>query len=121
MAGKEDVFFPSMGFIIVSSGIIVLVFLYLHQLFSKIAGDGLSGNFDFWFICSQLIYQLGSFFIFLTYNYLTQKILPNESYTYENRSLLASLWGVHNVLLFLGSLITCFGVAWIYRKKSRLL
>jgi hypothetical protein len=117
-----DPLFPSIGYVITSTGIILLIFIFLHQLMTNVKEESLSLNFDFWFICSQLIYQLGSFGIFLTYNHLTAKILPEEHFSDENRYLLTYLWGVHNVLLFLGSLLTWFGILWIVsRRRSTLL
>jgi len=120
IAGGEPLF-PSIGFVISSTGIILLIFIYLNQLMTHVKEDSLSLNFDFWFICSQLVYHLGAFSIFLTYNHLTTKILPTEHYSAKNRELLTYLWGVHNVLLFLGSLLTWFGIVWIvYRRRSTL-
>ena len=111
--------FDSLGYVISSTGTVLLIFIYFHQLLSNIKTDPLSINFDFWLSCSQLIYNLGAFGIFLTFNYFTSKILNTEDYNQENRQILASLWGVHNVLLFLASLLVCVGVFWIvYRKKS---
>lgn len=111
--------FDSLGYVISSSGTVLLIFIYLHQLLSTIKADPLSLNFDFWLSCSQLIYNLGAFGIFLTYNHFTAKIFNTENYTFQNRDLLTYLWGVHNVLLFLASLLTWIGVVWIiYRKRS---
>jgi len=112
----------SIGFVISSTGIIVLIFIYLYELMTHVKEDSLSQNFDFWFICSQLMYHLGAFGIFLTFNHLTSKILDTEHYSAKNRDLLTYLWGVHNVLLFLGSLLTWFGILWIVsRRRSTLL
>jgi hypothetical protein len=121
ITGGEPLF-PSIGFIISSTGIIILIFIYLYDLMTHVKEDALSRNFDFWFICSQLVYHLGAFGIFLTYNHLTAKILAAEHYSVKNRELLTYLWGVHNVLLFLGSLLTWFGIVWIVsRRRSTLL
>jgi hypothetical protein len=111
--------FDSIGYVISSTGTVLLVFVYFYQLLSNVKTDPLSLNFDFWLSCSQLIYNLGAFGIFLTFNHFTLKILNTEYYNKENRQILASLWGVHNVLLFLASLLTWVGVLWIvYRRKS---
>jgi hypothetical protein len=111
--------FDSMGYVISSTGTVLLVFIYFYQLLSNIKTDPLSLNFDFWLSCSQLIYNLGAFGIFLTFHHFTSKILNTQYYNEENRQILASLWGVHNVLLFLASLLTWVGVLWIvYRRKS---
>lgn len=112
--------FDSTAYVILSVGIVLMAFMYMHQILTNVTEDPLSHNFDFWFVSAQLIYYLGSFFIFLTYGYLTQKILTTNLYSYENRIYLSQLWRVHNVLLFLSSLITSAGIVWIsFRRKSR--
>jgi hypothetical protein len=114
--------FDSMAHVLLSSCIVIMAFMYLHQILTHVTEATLSMNFDFWFVCSQLVYFLGAFAIFLTYNYLTEKILSTELYSFENRRLLTHLWSVHNVLLFLSTLSTSFGIVWIaYRRKSPLL
>ncbi len=119
LMGVEKLF-PSIGFVITSTGIILMIFAYFIHLITHVNEESILRNFDFWFMCSQLIYHLGAFGIFLTYNKLTSNILPTEHYSDENRALLTYLWGAHNVLLFMGSLITWFGVLWIiYQNKSR--
>jgi hypothetical protein len=111
--------FDSMAYVLLSSGIVIMAFMYMHQILTYVTEEALSMNFDFWFVCSQLVYFLGAFAIFLTYNYLTEKILSTELYSFKNRRLLTHLWSVHNVLLFLSSLSTSFGIVWIaYRRKS---
>jgi len=117
-----ETLFDSLGYVISSMGIVIMIFMYLHQEINNVTEKAITLNFDFWFSASQLIYHLGAFGIFLTYNHLTTKILDPEHYSYENRDLLTSLWGVHNVLLFLGSLLTWFGILWIVsRRRSTLL
>jgi hypothetical protein len=116
---KDNILFPSVGYVMTSTGVVILIFLLLNQLMRNVNEDSLTLNFDFWFICSQLIYHLGAFGIFLTYNHLTAKILPTEHFSDENRYLLTNLWGAHNVLLFIASLITCFGVIWILRRNRK--
>jgi hypothetical protein len=114
-----DLIFDSIGQAISSMGIVLLIFIYLHQTLSVIRSGSLTQNFDFWISSAQLIYHLGAFGIFLTFNHFTNKIFNTENYSSENRQILSSLWGVHNVLLFLASLLTWVGVFWIvYRKKS---
>ena len=113
--------FDSIGHVISSSGIVLLIFLFLHQVMTNVNEEPLSRNFDFWYVCSLLIYHLGSFAIFLSYNYFTRKVLPAENYSDENRTTLSYLWVGHNVLLLLGALLISFGAAWIfYKKKSQL-
>ncbi|MGC4021387.1 MAG: hypothetical protein QM734_05325 [Cyclobacteriaceae bacterium] len=117
----EDIIFDSVGFAITSMGIVLLIFLYLHQVFTHITDEPLFHRFDFWYICSLLIYHLGSFAIFLTFHRLVEKIMDGDKYSSENRAILTYLWGIHNVLLFLGALLTASGLLWIiYRKKSPL-
>jgi hypothetical protein len=114
-----DLLFDSIGQVLSSTGIVLLIFIYFHQVLSVIKPDSLTQNFDFWISSAQLIYHLGAFGIFLTFNHFTSKIFNTENYSSENRQILASLWGVHNVLLFLASLLTWVGVLWIvYRRKS---
>jgi hypothetical protein len=115
---KNAPLFDSMGYVILSMGIVIMIFMFLHQTLGHITEESLSLNFDFWFTSSQLIYFLGSFIIFLTFNYLTRKIMPTENYSPENRILLTRLWGVHNVLLFLSSLLTTSSVVWIASHKK---
>lgn len=119
---RNESVFDSMGNVILSTGMVIMVFMFLYQILTNITEESLSANFDFWFVSAQLVYFLGSFIIFLTFSYFTRKILPVELYSNENRDVLTKLWGVHNVLLFLSSLLTLGSVAWItFRKKSSLL
>lgn len=114
-----DLIFDSIGQVISSIGIVILIFVYFHQTLMAIRSGSLTQNFDFWLSSAQLTYHLGAFGIFLTFNHLTNKIFNTENYNQQNRQMLAYLWGVHNVLLFLASLLTWVGVLWIiYRKKS---
>lgn len=111
--------FDSKGYVMMSTTIVLMSFLYMHQVLANVTEDPLSMNFDFWFVCSQMIYYLGAFAIFLTFDYLTRKILPEQAYSWENRVLLTNLWRVHNVLLFLTALINATGVVWIaFHRKS---
>lgn len=109
----------SISYVILSMSIVIMGFMYMNQLLSNITEEPLLRNIDFWFVSSQMVYYFGSFFIFLTYGYITQKILTSNLYSYENRVYISQLWRVHNVLLFLSSLIIATSVVWIYfRKKS---
>lgn len=111
--------FDSAGYVISSLGITVMVFMYFYQVMKNVTEKPITSDFNFWFISSQLIYHLGAFGVFLTFNSLTKSIMTSELYVKENRIILTSLWGVHNVLLFLGCLLTWFGIIWIfYHKKS---
>ncbi|MEO8765518.1 MAG: hypothetical protein ABI416_14565 [Ginsengibacter sp.] len=105
------VIIDSFGYSLLSISVSFLSFVYFYQLLRHVNELKVWANFDFWLISSYLLYFLGSFFIFLLYANLTYDIL--HSYTYEQRSLLSVLWGVHNVLLFLSSLITLVGSLWV--------
>jgi hypothetical protein len=107
-----------MGYVVVSICLILLAFVYFHQLLTHVNEESLVFNLDFWFVCSLLVYHLGAFGIFLTYNNLTKKILPSEHYSYENRVILTLLWEAHNVLLFITNLIIWIAVIWILRRNE---
>jgi hypothetical protein len=110
-----------MGFVILSVGVVLMSFLFMHQILTNVTEEPLSWNFDFWFVASQLFYHLGSFFVFLTYGYLTRKLQISNDYSIENRVYLSQLWLGHNVLLFLSALVIAGSLLWIYfRKKSPL-
>ena len=112
--------FDSTGFVFLSFSMVVLAFMYLQQILTNVTEEPLSHNFSFWFVSGQLVYYLGSFFIFLTYGYFTRKLLTFNEYSIENRIYLSGLWHTHNVLLFLVSLIISGGILWTYyRRKSR--
>jgi hypothetical protein len=110
--------FDSLAYVILSSTIVMLIFMFMHQLLNEVTEEPLSLNFDFWFVSSQLFYFLGAFAIFLTYGYLTNRVISS---TVRTNTTLTWLWGFHNVLLFLSAIITSASIAWIfYRNKSRL-
>ncbi len=114
--------FDSTGYAILSIIVVLMAFMYMHQILTNVTEEPLSWNLDFWFVSSQLVYYLGAFFIFLTYGYLTQKILASDLYSDENRIYISQLWRVHNVLLFLSSLTILAAILWIsFRRRSRLL
>jgi hypothetical protein len=114
----SPVMFDSLGQVILSISVLIMVFLFMHQILTNVTEEPLSLNFDFWFVSAQLMYYLAAFFIFLTFQYLTKKVIDNN-YSVEDRKLLTELWGVHNVILFLSSIIIATSVVWIYyRKKS---
>lgn len=110
-----DRVFDSIGYVICSTGIVLLLFLYFQYLLANVKSERPSMNFNFWLSCSQLVYNLGAFAIFLTYNHFTLRIL--DDYTPEKRSILTSLWGVHNLLLFLSSIIILIALVWISRNR----
>ena len=114
----RETYFDSMGYAVASLGIIILVFLYYYSRMKNLTEKARTMDFNFWLASSQLIYHLGSFFIFLSLNMFTRNFLAGNN-SYENQRILTSLWGVHNVLLFLSSLLTWYGILWIaFRMKS---
>jgi hypothetical protein len=108
----------SMGFVILSAGVVLMSFLFMHQILTNVTEEPLSWNFDFWFVSSQLFYHLGSFFVFLTYGYLTRKLQSSNDYSIENRMYLSQLWLGHNVLLFLSALFIGGSMLWIFFRKK---
>lgn len=112
-----DQVFDSIGHVIASTGIVLLIFLFLHQLLSNVKEEPISHSFDFWFSAIQLMYHLGSFAIFLSYNYFSHKFFSDDYDSKEIGRMATYLWMLHNVILFLGALVTSFGIAWIYRRK----
>jgi hypothetical protein len=119
LKGTEASAFDSMGFVILSAGVVLMSFMFMHQILTNVTEEPLSWNFDFWFVSSQLFYHLGSFFVFLTYGYLTRKLLFSNDYSIENRMYLSQLWLGHNVLLFLSALVIGGSLLWIsFRRKS---
>ncbi len=109
--------FDSVGYSLVSASIGVIVFMYFHQLLKHITEADILRQFNFWLASGYLIYFVGSFIIFVSYYYLTTKILT--TYTQEERALLKSLWGMHNVLLFICALSLLIGSIWVtYRRRS---
>lgn len=115
----DEQYFDSMGYVVCSIAIIIMIFLYYHSLLNQITEEPLSHRFDFWFISSQFIYYVGSFGIFLTFNYLTRKVIENELYNKVNRRWLTYLWGVHNVLLAISVIVTGIGLMWVLRSRSK--
>lgn len=109
--------FDSIAFSLLSIMIVLMAFFYFQQILTKVTEESLFVQIDFWFIISLLIRYSGNFVIYLTYYYLTKKILANH-YTRHDRYLLTQLWGGHNILLFLSSVVFNAGTLWtIYRRK----
>jgi hypothetical protein len=109
--------FDSVGYSLLSASIAIYVFMYFHQLLKNVSEVSILKDFNFWLASSYLVYFVGGFIIFVSYYYLTTKII--KTYTQPERDLLTALWGLHNVLLFLGALSLLTGSLWItYRRKS---
>jgi hypothetical protein len=110
--------FDSLGYVLTSFSIVVMVFFFMYQTLRNVTDEPLSRNFDFWFVTAQMLYHCGSFIVFLTYGYFTKKIQTANQYTLPNRFLLMQLWNGHNILLLISSLLICTSVVWIsWRRK----
>lgn len=108
--------FDSIGYSLLSVSVSILAFMYFYDVFKKVSEKKIWHDFNFWLVSGYLLYFLVSFGIFLTYHYLTNKIL--DTYTDEERGLLTVLWVVHNTLLFLSAITTLSGSLWItYRNR----
>jgi hypothetical protein len=111
----DERYFDSIGYIISSIGIVVLIFLFLQELMDHVNEEPISNNFDFWYTCIQLVYQLGSFAIFLSYNYFTIRFFAAPDR--ETGVMLANLWVIHNLILFIGAWVTVYAAVRVYRKR----
>lgn len=109
-------YFDSGGYALTSIGIVILLFIHLHQLLQNITEEPLSMNFGFWFSCVLLFYHLGAFAIFLSYNYFTRRLF-HHGHTDEIGYILTHLWIVHNVILFLSGIMAAYRILWISRRK----
>lgn len=118
---KTMLTFDSIGFTLLTVSVVLMIFMYLHQLLANVSDEKLSMNFDFWFISSVVVYFLGAFVIFLTFRYLTYKSIAADLRAVN--VLLTKVWGLQNIFLFLSSLITTAGVLWIlsHRRSPSLL
>lgn len=113
----ENTVFDSGAYVLLSISVVAMVFMYMHQILNNIRIEPLSLNFDFWYVCSQLVYHVGAFAIFLSNRYLSLMVMKDNSM--ESRLLFSELWVVHCVLLFLSALIIGASVLWIsYHSKS---
>lgn len=108
--------FDSIGYSIVAASVAVYVFMYFHDILKNVTEANILGEFNFWLASGYLIYFVGSFIIFVSYYYFTNKIL--DTFTQPERDILTALWGMHNVLLFVSALSLLIGSLWItYRRK----
>jgi hypothetical protein len=114
---QEVALFDSLGYSFFSAMVAVYVIMYFHQVLTHITETNILRDFNFWLSAGYLIYFAGSFLIFVSYYYLTTKIL--STYTNQERDLLTMLWAVHNILLFASAFLLLAGSLWLtYRKKS---
>ena len=108
--------FDSFGYAIVSASIAIYVFMYYHQILQKVTAQSILYDFNFWLASSYLVYFVGNFIIFASYYYFTTLII--KTLTKEQTSLMTTLWGLHNVLLFISAASFLTGSLWInFRKK----
>ena len=116
---KKAVIFDSIGFAVLSLSIVVLSFVYFRHLLSNVSDVSVLKKYDFWIVSGYIVSFSGSFLVFLTYYYLTKKILA--TYTSEERYILTFLWGIPNIIFSISALSTLTGILWInYRRKLQL-
>lgn len=109
--------FDSIGYSLLSASVAVYVFMYFHQVLTNVSEMSILKDFNFWLSSSYLLYFVGSFIIFLSFYSLTNQIIKTNSS--DGKELVVALWGLHNVLLFVGALSLLTGSLWIsYRRKS---
>lgn len=108
--------FDSIGYAILSANIALYVFMYFHQLLQKVTNISILKDVNFWLSSGYLVYFIGSFIIFVTYHYFTTLVI--KTYTKQERALLTNLWGLHNVLLFIGAASFLIGSLWINSRRK---
>lgn len=87
--------------------IVLYSLLYLHQLMIGEKEESLLLKFDFWLICGYLLYFLGSFIIVLYYD--------ETAYKSER----GNMWLMHNIILFICSVITLVVSLQISKKNNQ--
>lgn len=113
---RENNYFNSIGFAMLSLSIVIYAFLFFQQKIRNISEKPIYDFVDFWVVGGYLISYSGSFLVFLTYYYLTQKFFLSQSENLQQQ--LTLIWGIPNILLFISSLFTLTGLIWIrWRKK----
>ena len=111
--------FDSFGYSLLSASIAVYVFMYYHQVLQKVTEQSIFEDLNFWLASSYLVYFVGSFIIFVSYYYFTTLVI--NTLTKEESRLLTTLWGLHNVLLFISAATFLTGSLWInFRRKLAL-
>lgn len=114
---RDILLFDSMAYSYVSAAVSVYVLMYFHQILKNVTETDIFREFNFWLASAYLIYFMGSFIIFASFYYFTNRII--DSYTMPERQLLSTLWGVHNLLLFVsGSGLLLISLWLTYGKKS---
>ena len=107
--------FNSYGSALLFIVIVLSCFLFLRQKFKSVNEEPLFLRFDMWLVSGYLLYFLGAFLVILMYRYYTNKLPPEKQY------LLADIWAVQNVLLFVSSLLVLIGFLWGSFRKKQLL
>ena len=114
---KQNEFFDSISFALLGITTVIFCLLFFSQKLAEVSEEPIFTDFNFWVVCSYFISSSGSFLVFLTYYYLTEKIVGN--YNERDIHTLTVLWAIPNILLFAGSCITLTGFAWVqYHKRS---
>lgn len=103
--------FDSIGYALLSISVAIICFLYFYQLLKNVNEYRIWDDDSFWIASALLLYYLGSFFIFLFFNML-------ESATETDAHWMTILWGVHNVLLFISSIIILASSIWIPSRNK---
>ena len=104
-------FFNSYGSALLFIIVVITCFLYFKQRFLRYKEEKVLLTFDLWIVLGYLLYFLGAFLVILTYSYFTNKLPPEKQY------LLADIWAVQNILLFIASLLSLIGYLWVSSRK----
>lgn len=107
--------FNSLGAVVISFCVMVMTLFYFIQKFKKVELTKIYHTLDFWVIVRFFFLHCTNFFILLYYYYLTKKIYPNGSY--NDAVIVTNLWGLHNIVLFISSLIYMQSLWILYQKK----
>jgi hypothetical protein len=107
---KKDTLFNSVGYTVMSIVIIIYSFLFIWEKFSLLEFENIYDDYRFWVIASFMLYYISSFFIFLSYHYLTSKGL--KSLSQEQIKNIGVLWGLHNIFYFISCLTVSYGLKW---------
>lgn len=107
---KRDLLFNSVCFATFSIVIIIYCFIYIREKFNLMEYEKISDDYRFWVTASFLVYYIGSFFIFLTFQYLTQSGLARL--TTKQIKAIGMLWGLHNFIYFISCLLSAYGLRW---------
>ncbi len=107
--------YNSIGNAILCFTVTIFSFAYFIDKFKNIDEKKIYHTIQFWIVIRFFFYYVTNVFIFVYYFYLSKKVFPNGSF--EDAVLLTQLWGLHNIFLFISSLIFTFILCILYRKK----